>query len=230
METSTCLNAHLPPITGFRDPPPPRRCISFPPWLDAAPLPYVLCCYRVLQCSEVELPGCLFECDSVQFLVAIQRTTLLCQHSEAAEQQSAVLSLPLSRFGAVQMDGRTDGQQQAPSTSWGQTQHRAWPALLFDLARGVTHCLNPLLVLSATLVFHESRLGSPRRGREAFGFGGLQLQGRVAWCCRAPAQSTAPWLLPLRCFPARRGAGCLPTPCPARGDAAQLRSDFFKDF
>lgn len=200
METSTCLNAHLPPITGFRDPPPPRRCISFPPWLDAAPLPYVLCCYRVLQCSEVELPGCLFECDSVQFLVAIQRTRLLCQHSEAAEQQSAVLSLPLSRFGAVQMDGRTGGQQQAPSTSWGQTQHRAWPALLFDLARGVTHCLNPLLVLSATLVFHESRLGSPRRGREAFGFGGAAAagQGGLVLPCPYPKHRTvgaAPALL-----------------------------------
>lgn len=196
METSTCLNAHLPPITGFRDPPPPRRCISFPPWLDAAPLPYVLCCYRVLQCSEVELPGCLFECDSVQFLVAIQRTTLLCQHSRAAERSAQPAPVPF--WGRA--DGRTDGQQQAPSTSWGQTQHRARPALLFDLARGVTHCLNPLLVLSATLVFHESRLGSPRRGREAFGFGGAAAagQGSSVLPCPCPKHRTvgaAPALL-----------------------------------
>lgn len=114
-------------------------------------------------------------------------------------------------------DRRTDGQQQAPSTSWGQTQHRARPALLFDLARGVTHCLNPLLVLSATLVFHESRLGSPRRGRGRLALGGLQPQGRVAWCCRAPARSTAPWVLPLRCSSAWRGAGCLPHPLPCPG-------------
>lgn len=151
--------------------------------------------------------------------------------ASTAEQRSAVLSLPLSRFGAVQMDGQTDGQQQAPSTSWGQTQRRARPALLFDLARGVTHCLNPLLVLSATLVFHESRLGSPRRGREAFGFGG-GCSHRAGWLGaavplpEAPHRGCCPCAAPLL----GEGPGASPTPCPARGDAAQLRSDFFTDF
>lgn len=119
--------------------------------------------------------------------------------ASTAEQRSAVLSLPLSRFGAVQMDGQTDRQQQAPSTSWGQTQLTR-PALLFDLARGVSHCLNPLLVLSATLVFHESRLGSPHRGREAFGFGGAAAagQGSSVLLCPCPKHRTvgaAPALL-----------------------------------
>lgn len=109
----------------------------------------------------------MFECDSVKFLVAIKRTTLPHQNSEAAEQRSSALSLPLSRV-RCRADGRT-GSSRHPAPPGGQTQRRARPALLFNLARGVTHCLNPLLALSAALGFHKSRPGSPRRGREAFG-------------------------------------------------------------
>lgn len=42
-------------------------------------------CYvtRVLQCSEVELQGCLFECNNVKFPVVTKRTTLTCPRQQS---------------------------------------------------------------------------------------------------------------------------------------------------
>lgn len=80
-------------------------------------------CYvaRVSQCSEVELQGCLFECNNVKFLVVIKRTTLTCPRQQSGVKHCAQPA-PAQLAAPMLTDGWTDrGQRAAVAPQWDST-------------------------------------------------------------------------------------------------------------